>query len=992
MTLNKLFETFVETKYGSVVTTAAIADAYKIFLGLPSDSGDFPESDARIAYWVEKNISAENFAEQFLIEAAQLNAKNAAAFGVTKEGRDAVVSAARKAADAGDDLEAIGQKVAAVAAEVDSQPGEGEQPGVPGESFMLTTGVDIIPAEGQDNSGDDTIEGVVSALSYENTFNTNDLINADAGKDTAKIALNGNFGGFTADGGMSGVENVELTNAGTNARTFDAKGVTDVEQYALNGLVSLTNLADTKASVSISNIAETAGVGIGFTADAVKGTADALNVGLNGLGTAAVTGTAPVAQKTVTVTANGIETLNINTTGDNFVALAGDAVKAINVAGAGSITTGVTATTKTFDASAATGNVDVNLVAATVVSSAKLGSGNDKLTVVADDDVTANATLDGGHGEDTLVIATNARAVVQFAQSGFETIQVNTTASNSLTYSGLKATGVNKLVATAAFAENALFANMGAGDMAVNLQGANSTTKILSSDHTGATTVVVDTPATAATVAAPSVNNAGVTATKSSSVNLNVAEKMDYQGVVTASKATSVNVAIEGQTTGLAEIAAGNAQSIVVSSVANNSDLKLSANKATDLNVTAAKDLTLTGSTLGGVQSLTVAADTNFTSTTVAMGALYVANLSGTGNIALGALGDTGMDYSMMVNASNVGNLTIASMETKDQSITLNAAEVVGTVRATGVINAGTGDVNVNINGTSGAVTLGGAITGKNVTIDATNALGGVTYNGQINVGNSFTLNGSSLHGNDLSTSKVVATGTSLTANIIGGLGDDKVVIDAAAAGTKITVTGDLDLEATVGTGNSVVINGGAGNDVVNASGLVVSSLDSARGFTFTDAAGGDDTVIGTAGNDTIAVGAGKNVVTGGKGADVISFTAGADADNFTTVVIGQGDTGITSSTADSITGFKTAFDKLKLGVAGAAANYDEATTAAADFDAVKTAADTAMNGTIKYYFGFDSADGYLLIDRDMDGTADEAVVLTGVKAAADFDFADIIA
>ncbi|MFA6700737.1 MAG: hypothetical protein WCS28_11295, partial [Thiomicrospira sp.] len=468
--------------------------------------------------------------------------------------------------------------------------------------------MDIIPAEGQDNSGDDTIEGVVSALSSENTFNTNDLIDGGAGNDTAKIALNGNFTGFAADGGMKGVENVELTNAGALARTFDAKGVTGVEQYALKGLVSLTNLVDTKAGVSIGDIAETASVGIGFTADAVKGTADTLTVGLNGLGTAAVTGTAPVAQKTVTVTANGIETLNVDATGNNFVALAGDAVKAINVAGAGSITTGVTATTKTFDASAATGNVDVTLANATGVTSAKLGAGNDKLTIVADDDVTANATLAGGEGEDTLVVSTGAAATVQFNQTGFETVQLGAL-TGALTYSGVNASGVTKLVAADnSMANGALFASMGTGAMAINLQGVNAGTGVLSSDHAGATTLTVDTPAAAATVAAPSVNAVAVTATKSSSLDLAVASKMDYQGVVTAGEATSVNVAIAGQTSGAAEIVAGKAQSVVVSEVANNSSLKLTANKATDLNVTATKDLTVdTTSTLGGVQSLTVA-------------------------------------------------------------------------------------------------------------------------------------------------------------------------------------------------------------------------------------------------------------------------------------------------------------------------------------------------------------------------------------------------
>ncbi|MFA6700894.1 MAG: hypothetical protein WCS28_12100, partial [Thiomicrospira sp.] len=361
----------------------------------------------------------------------------------------------------------------------------------------------------------------------------------------------------------------------------------------------------------------------------------------------------------------------------------------------------------------------------------------------------------------------------------------------------------------------------------------------------------------------------------------------------------------------------------------------------------------------------------------------------------LDALGTTDMDYALTVNASNVGNLSITSLATKNQAITLDASQVVGTVGVTGVINAGAGDVNVNVNGTSGAVTLGGAITGKNVTIDATNALGGVTYTGAINVGNAFTLNGANLQDNDLSTGKVIATGTSLTATLNGGLGDDKVTIDAAAGGTKITVAGDLGLEATAGTGNNLTVNGGAGNDEINVSSVVVSSLDAARGVT----------IVGAAGDDKITVTAGTNTITGGKGQDTITLGTGDD-----TVVIASGDAGKTAATIDIISGFlATGADKLKLGTAGSTTNYAEVDLGAAAASTVAdalVAADAAMDGTVRFVLVENQSangaaadgstldfqnDSILFIDFNLDGTADAAVGLVG-KVAANIAFGDIIA
>ncbi|WJJ94737.1 hypothetical protein [Neopusillimonas aromaticivorans] len=45
------------------------------------------------------------------------------------------------------------------------------------------------------------------------------------------------------------------------------------------------------------------------------------------------------------------------------------------------------------------------------------------------------------------------------------------------------------------------------------------------------------------------------------------------------------------------------------------------------------------------------------------------------------------------------------------------------------------------------------------------------------------------------------------------------------------------------------------------------------------------------------------------------------------------------------------------------------------------------MNGTVRYVFADDTVNGWVFFDRNADGTADEAVQLTGVTAVVAADF-----
>lgn len=818
-----------------------------------------------------------------------------------------------------------------------------------GTTFTLTTGRDFAgvedPALGAkfDNvikltTGSDTLEGVVSALSSENTFNTNDLIDAGAGNDTAKISLKSNFTGFTAEGGMKGVENVELTNDSAIARTFDAKGIAGVEQYALNGVVSLTNLADTKAGVSISNIAETANVGIGFTADAVKGTADTLAVGVNGLGTAAVAATATaaaVASKVVTVTANGIETLKVNTSGANFVALAGDKVAAINVAGAGSITTGVTSTTKTFDASGNAGAVNVNLAGATGATLVATGAGDD--TITADvSNVAVNATINGGEGADKLVL-TGAGTTTQLQMTGIETLSLGSggTGAVALTgntvFSAAKASGIEAIEVQQNFTgATATFAGMGAADLKFNLLGNNGAGAV-TSDHAGTTTVNV-TAGSTATAAAPHTNGTGITAGNSTHVALNVGANTAYTGTVNAAKASAVEV--NGRVNG-ATINAAEATSAVLNT-SGASALTLAAGKLTNLNATVAAatggTLNLSSSTLTAVQTLEANIGANSTFTTGNLDAANTVTLQGTGAAVLGSLGKATQEYGIALNAGSLSNLNVGGViqTAAGQNINVNAASVLGSVTLSGVTvadtaaGARTGSITINANGTTGAVATG-TLTAKTVTVEAAGALNTL---GSTIVAETATVNGSGLGANTISLSvskaatvvggiqsdtfNIVTTGTgaaaAATVNFTGGIGVSDVVnvtgnsvfatssftgietlalagnslqIDAATLANLVTsktavTASDVKAQLTVQATNAGQTIDASKVDTANIAGLTIAGGTGNDTLTGTNAG---DLIKGGAGNDTINGGAGADIIFGGVGKDVL--TGGGDADNF---------------------------------------------------------------------------------------------------------------
>jgi len=282
------------------------------------------------------------------------------------------------------------------------------------KTFTLTTGLDTGTAF-TGGAGNDTFIGTSSSTA---TLNDGDSLVGGAGTDTLNVAVSGST---TASGSFlsSGVENVSITNSGSNAYTLDATLMSGLTGVVVKAGASASTVSAAQGIVSAELVSSSQNLTITSAAAAVVGTADATAVTLNGAATTA----------DVALTYNGIETFNVTTTGTATgsalgyeVTLASDELETVNVSGsvAARITadlTGADASTQTavFNASAATGAITAVVTAgASGKMSVTGGSANDSIDVGT---VTKEMTVDGGAGTDTLK-ATGAYSTTATTQAG----------------------------------------------------------------------------------------------------------------------------------------------------------------------------------------------------------------------------------------------------------------------------------------------------------------------------------------------------------------------------------------------------------------------------------------------------------------------------------------------------------------------------------------------------------------------------------------------
>ena len=380
--------------------------------------------------------------------------------------------------------------------------------------------------------------------------------------------------------------------------------------------------------------------------------------------------------------------------------------------------------------------------------------------------------------------------------------------------------------------------------------------------------------------------------------------------------------------------------------------------------------------------------------------------------------GVSGVDEIVIAGTTDLSAIAISNIDTIDVlsgDVTLTGAQITGQAWSlfgaglnTATVNAASGDnitlaslaavsgVTLRLNGAGGAETLTGSV--------GADSLNGLAGNDSLTGGaGADTLSG----GADDDTFVYAGTGEAAAGETVDGVsGFDTVRLTAStdlsavafsnidafslADGTTATLTGQQV------SGRTWSVNGVAGGGtetlVVNVASGTSASLAALPAVGAVaiqvNGAAGAETLTGSLAADRITGGAGADSLTGGGGADTFVFAAG--------------DSGVTLPTADVIADFVGGTDLLGLGLAGDAAagtgNYVEAGAAVADFSAALAAANAALaslDGTSAasrlYAFEFDGTNGYLFIDTDSDGDADQVVILTGVTDAG-LSAGDIIA
>lgn len=766
----------------------------------------------------------------------------------------------------------------------------------PGTTFPLTSGTDNI----EGTAKDDIINGVSSALSAERTLNAEDTIDGKDGNDTLNVALKGNFNGFST-GSMANVENVVLTADGSIPLTFNAKGVTGVDTWTLNSKdapISLSELDAAGITVNVQGLQEGNTI-IGFTADAVKGDDDALTLGLNNVGTAE---TDSADAKYVNVIADGIEDLTVNVTDDNYVDLSNAATDTITVKGAGNLDVdAIAATVTSFDASGLSGDVSADLSGATL-KTVKGGSGDDEIIVTG---LAADAVIDGGAGNDTLVLS-NVSGTLQPTIKGFENI---TASGGTLTISGKNVSDFNAL--TVMGGANVTLANMNTPTFTVTSEGATAGSVML----TDATALTYNTVADDQSIKDKTADaiSTGITAGKATSATVNVGaytavtgtldfgaakdltinvasglggadgktEQTTFGGattIVNANNAQSLVINAEG-TLGAAEYNVSKAESVVIDAAKGSGALDINAGKASNVSITAGDAMNITGSDFTSAQNVTLVQDKGALTGSVALNAVNQLTVSGADNtsqINLGALGNALQAYGITVDASGLkGGLTVGAINAGQGDVTLNLDDVTGAFSATS-----TAGKNVTIHAAQLGSTSTGAITATgNVLIDAMGVLGGgIAANaftaGAISTTKAVTINFDG--NNDMAFAAV--SGKSVNIDASGYLG--------AISNTANGSAGSATFGGTI-IADSVTIKGSE----IGANTFSVASAITADTLNFTGGLAVDTVSVTGKGGDKMDV-----TLNTGTGDDVVSVTAGAATANITV----KGDMG--GNAADAIT------------------------------------------------------------------------------------------
>uniref|UniRef100_UPI0013D05E94 beta strand repeat-containing protein n=1 Tax=Campylobacter fetus TaxID=196 RepID=UPI0013D05E94 len=668
------------------------------------------------------------------------------------------------------------------------------------------------------------------------------------------------FKGLKDDGYIKNIEKLSLTNSSVSNRTFDAKGIDGLQTVALSGEkgISVTNLAN------IVDLEVSGFKGNGLNLDTIyadkvlDGNADVQNLKVNSVGTK---------DAGVTVTANNVETLNLNTTGSQSFVSAD--VASISVKGNANLSLATGAKTTTLDASGFGGALDADLSTSASVTSIKGGNGNDKITIK---DVAVNVAIDGGAGNDELVIKGSTADTLQPTLTNIEKVTIDGN-TKDLTLSLKKAQSVTEL----SFKNIAKTVTESNGNVeTVNILANNAIDKAVTiNDESLKTINFSDVDDKGASVAA----KGKIVADKATELTINsnkVTAAAD--AVVQAANATKIDINAAKDTVGLT---LGGVAKLTDLTVNNKGAFALTGANATDLD--SVKNLSVntegafsiaTATSLKNLNNLSlngVSADLNSVNVGTATLASLEANINVSGEFKLGtttAKGD--VDF----NIENVGALTLGAITSSTGNANVIISSATGNVTL-GAVSATQGNLTLNAGNTLGNITIG-ALKGDIVSVDLGGVLG--TINSASGNKVEITSNEVTYVGSEISKNVVEITaaagGTDLNAQVIGGAAaDDALTIIGKGDTQTITASGDLsggtltltltdatklsslDISGVKGiTGNVAIELGKAVQD--NKTDVSVQGSDAAEQITYTSAASLTDIKISG------DLGAGANSIT----------------------------------------------------------------------------------------------------------------------------------
>jgi Ca2+-binding RTX toxin-like protein len=461
----------------------------------------------------------------------------------------------------------------------------------PAQSFTLTTGVDT-GSKFVGGAGDDTFVAVDTQVASTQTLTSGDSLDGGLGADTLLIAASGGAAVAAPLVSTVGVETLNVTNNNTGLYTIDSSlmsGLKTVQMTAGAQDVTVSNgstilngsLVSTSRSLTMSPASGTAG------------TTDSMSLSINGAGTTA----------TSTVTANGIEIVDLTSTGSasgsatasTRVAIVSNALDVLNVSGeanarltvnfAGAAGTDVA----TLDASKSTGGVNVDItLGGSNIANITGGTGNDSFTLGT---LSKLHTVAGGTGTDTITVSAASYDKTLTTQnaanvSGFEVLSIAASGSADVR----------------SFSGNTAFTSFEAAGATATLTGLSTSAATLTAKTIGGT--ITATRATDGTTDAMTVNLSPATPGVFTALSI-----VDEETVTIASGGTAIG---------------------------DNTITTLSATDATSLTVTGARSLTI--GTLSGATALaTLNASANTGATFSVNASVSAANMTATGSAGVNA-------------------------------------------------------------------------------------------------------------------------------------------------------------------------------------------------------------------------------------------------------------------------------------------------------------------------------------------------------------------